>query len=116
MDYKVKDIFLLDGIIEACDDIKELMDQFGNTEADLRKNKAFQFSCAFALVQIGEYAGDLSARFVNSHPEIPWRDIVSMRNTLTHSYGKSCVPIIWQTISEDIVPLRSFCVQQIKMQ
>jgi len=115
MDYKVKDVYLLDAIIEACDDIEELIKQFGHTEASLESNKAFQFSVAFALIQIGEYANDLSVRFVNSHPEIPWKNIVRMRNALTHSYGQSSVSIIWQTINEDIKPLREFCIQQTKM-
>lgn len=108
-----KDVFLLEGIVRSCDDILETMARHGASEEALRDDYEYQYVCSFALIQIGEYANGLSARFTHAHPEIPWRGIVGMRNQLTHRYGDSCVPFIWQTISTDIEPLKQFCMDQI---
>lgn len=104
-----KDVFILENITKTCDDILETMDRHGKSLEALQNDYEYQYVCSFALIQIGEYANGLSTRFIHAHPEIPWRDIVGMRNQLTHRYGESCVPFIWQTISTDIEPLRDFC-------
>lgn len=108
-----KDVFILENIVKSCDDILETMARHGESLEALEADYEYQYICSFALIQIGEYANSLSVRFVNTHPEIPWRRIVGMRNQLTHSYGESSVPFIWQTISTDIKPFRDFCATQI---
>jgi uncharacterized protein with HEPN domain len=45
---------------------------------------------------------DLKARY--SH--IAWRDIVGLRNIVTHSYFSVNIPIMWRTIEEDLPVLR----------
>lgn len=36
---------------------------------------------------IGEAARNISGEFQEAHPEIPWRQIIGLRNVLTHEYG-----------------------------
>ena len=109
----VKDVFVLERIIESCDDIAKAIERHGNSYEDFEKDDEYQYICAFLLIQIGECVNELSVKFVHAHPEIPWRNIVDMRNRLTHRYGESSASFIWQTISEDIAPLRDFCNAQI---
>lgn len=112
----VKDVFVLERIIDSCDDIIKTIQKHGNTWEDFDADLEYQYICAFLLIQIGEYVNELSVKFVHAHENIPWRNIVDMRNRLTHRYGESSNPFIWQTINEDIKPLRDFCKQQIAMQ
>lgn len=109
----VKDVFVLERIIEVCDDIERTMERHGDRYEDLENDREYQYVCAFLLIQLGEYVNELSVRFVRAHPEIKWRNIVDVRNQLTHRYGESSNPFIWQTITEDIAPLRGFCRAQI---
>ena len=110
----VKDTFVLEQIIEVCTEIENTIKKHGNTYEQLENDHEYQYICAFLLIQLGEYVNELSVRFVHAHPEIQWRNIVNMRNQLTHRYGESSNPFIWQTINEDITPLKIFCQNQIQ--
>ena len=37
---------------------------------------------------------------------MPWNDVIGMRNKLIHEYYGISIEIIWQTIQEDLPPLR----------
>lgn len=54
------------------------------------------------LEVIGEAAGRVSTKFTLDHPEIPWREIVSMRNRLIHEYARVRLDVVWQAVQEDI--------------
>ena len=51
---------------------------------------------------IGEAANGISSDFQNNHPEIPWIDIISMRNRLIHRYFDINLDVVWKTIDHDI--------------
>ena len=40
-----------------------------------------------------------------SLPEIPWRDIISMRNRLIHGYFDIDATIVWKTVTLELPPL-----------
>jgi uncharacterized protein with HEPN domain len=55
---------------------------------------------------IGEAANMLTRHFRETHTELPWRLIVSMRNVLVHGYSQVSDADLWQTATSDIQPLR----------
>ena len=55
---------------------------------------------------IGEAANMLTRHFKEVHSELPWRQIVSMRNVLVHGYAQVTDIDLWQTATSDIHPLR----------
>ena len=55
---------------------------------------------------IGEAANMLTRDFKEKHTELPWRLIVKMRNVLVHGYAQVSDADLWQTASNDIIPLR----------
>lgn len=54
---------------------------------------------------IGEAANMLTRHFRETHTELPWRQIVSMRNVLVHGYAQVSDADLWQTAMNDIQPL-----------
>lgn len=54
---------------------------------------------------IGEAANMLTRHFRETHAELPWRLIVSMRNVLVHGYAQVSDADLWQTATNDIKPL-----------
>ena len=55
---------------------------------------------------IGEAANMLTRDFKEQYQELPWRQIVRMRNVLVHGYAQVSDADLWDTASKDIKPLR----------
>lgn len=55
---------------------------------------------------IGEAAGKIPESFIDMYKDIPWREMVSMRNKVIHEYFGVDIDILWQTISEDLPKLK----------
>jgi hypothetical protein len=54
---------------------------------------------------IGEAARNVPQDMRASNPEVPWQDIIGMRNRLIHVYFEMDLGIVWQTVSEDLLLL-----------
>jgi len=58
------------------------------------------------LIQvIGEAAARVSQEFRRSHPKIPWKAIVGMRQKVVHDYLNVDEDIVWDTASREMLPL-----------
>ncbi len=58
------------------------------------------------LIQsIGEAARKVSPEFTQSHPEIPWQEIIGMRNRLVHEYFRIIPDKVWEVVEKDIPAL-----------
>jgi len=55
---------------------------------------------------IGEACNAISQELQASHPEIPWRDIVGMRNILVHHYFDVDLDIVWAAIEHNLPALK----------
>jgi uncharacterized protein with HEPN domain len=60
---------------------------------------------------IGEATNNLSPSFCREHPEIPFRDIIDMRNVLIHDYAGVNPQIVWDTCQNDLPGLKKFIAQ-----
>jgi uncharacterized protein with HEPN domain len=58
-----------------------------------------------ALEIVGEAARQLPPTYRAAHPEVPWRDIIGMRNILAHGYASVEDAIIWRTVAVRIPQL-----------
>jgi uncharacterized protein with HEPN domain len=54
---------------------------------------------------IGEAARGVSPGFRDSHPEIPWRSIIALRNVLAHEYGEIRYERLWVVCTEQLAVL-----------
>lgn len=55
---------------------------------------------------IGEAASKLSQEFCAKHRDVPWAEIVAMRNVLVHEYFGVDVEGIWTTVQHDLPGLK----------
>ena len=55
---------------------------------------------------IGEATRHLPSDLKAPYSHIAWKDIVGLRNIVTHSYFSVNLPIVWRTIEEDLPVLR----------
>lgn len=58
------------------------------------------------LEVIGQAARNMPQEIVAQYPEIPWKEMVSMRNKVLHEYFGVDLDILWKTIQEDLPALK----------
>jgi uncharacterized protein with HEPN domain len=56
---------------------------------------------------IGEAARKLSEALRQSHPEVPWAQIIAMRNILVHDYFGLDLEEVWAAVQRDLPALKS---------
>jgi uncharacterized protein with HEPN domain len=71
------------------------------------KDEVLQHAAIHLLTIMGEAASKISQDFKSSHPEIPWRDLIGMRNQLVHEYFRIDLDEVWSTIIFDLPALIS---------
>ena len=59
------------------------------------------------LLILGEAAARLSDEFRESHAEIPWSQIIGMRNILVHDYFAIDLDIVWRVIETNLPQLKA---------
>lgn len=55
---------------------------------------------------IGEAVKQIPDHVRREHPEIPWKGLAGMRDKLIHGYFGIDIRIVWDTIEEDLPPLK----------
>lgn len=71
------------------------------------KNEEKVFAVTRALEIIGEAAKSVPKSVRAQYLEIPWEDIVGMRNKVIHGYFGVDLKVIWKTVREDLPPLQA---------
>ena len=64
-----------------------------------------QLAILKAVEIVGEAASRISAGTRQAHPEVPWREIVGMRNRLVHAYFEIDLHLVWGTVQDRLPPL-----------
>ncbi|MEK6681063.1 MAG: DUF86 domain-containing protein [Nitrospirota bacterium] len=59
-----------------------------------------------SLEVIGEAGNKIPDNIQKRYSEIPWTEIVGMRNRLIHEYFGVDIDIVWETIKEDLEPFK----------
>ena len=54
---------------------------------------------------LGEAASRISSDVQSATPDIPWANIIGMRNRLIHAYFDINLDILWQTVTKDLPEL-----------
>jgi uncharacterized protein with HEPN domain len=58
-----------------------------------------------AIEIIGEAATKITKECQEDLPQIPWPNIIGMRNRLIHAYFDVNLEILWKTVTEDLPEL-----------
>ena len=60
----------------------------------------------FALIRcveiIGEAASRITPEFRERYSDVPWGDIIGMRNRLIHAYYDVNLDTLWKTVENDV--------------
>ena len=58
------------------------------------------------LLIIGEAASGLSSDLRRKHTEVPWAEIIAMRNVLVHEYFGVDTGEVWRAVQDDLPDLK----------
>ncbi len=72
---------------------------------DLGKERMLELALVRLVEIIGEAASRVSQAGQAKTPEIPWREIIGMRNRLIHGYDSVDLNVLWDTVELDRPPL-----------
>ncbi|MBI5124997.1 MAG: DUF86 domain-containing protein [Planctomycetes bacterium] len=99
----------LHDIIHYCNKIKEFV--AGLDYKHFAEDEEKVLAVTHALQIIGEAVNRLPVSLKQRYPEVPWVDIVGMRNIIVHGYFLVDLKVIWETIHESLPPLRMAAVK-----
>ena len=73
---------------------------FDTAKADeLENDTAVHFAIRYLVMTVGEAANRVSPEFRAAHPEIPWVDVIGMRNRLAHGYDQISRELLHDTVA-----------------
>ncbi len=72
----------------------------------METNREFRRALERCVELIGEAATRLPEEWRASHPEIPWRQIIAMRNAMIHGYDTIMDDVLWDVATKDVPQLR----------
>jgi uncharacterized protein with HEPN domain len=94
--------FILDALIFA-KRIIEFTDKMD--EKMFNKDIKTQAAVLYEISVLGEAMRRISPEFQQQYPQIPYREIIGMRNKLVHDYEGININIIWEVIQTNIPDL-----------
>ena len=77
----------------------------GKSRKDFDDNRKLLLAIIKSIEIIGEAASQISEARKAENDNIPWKDIIGMRNRLSHGYFDVNLDIVWQTVKTDIPDL-----------
>ena len=77
----------------------------GRSRNDLATDRMLSLAIVRCVEIVGEAAANVSAEGRDRCPQIPWNDIVGMRNRVVHAYFDIDLQLVWDTIIDDLPPL-----------
>ena len=87
------------------DAAKEAMSFAKNKERkNLDNDRMLVLSLVKSIEIIGEAASKVTNETKKSFPEIPWANVIAMRNRLIHAYFDIDLDVLWGTIVDDLPP------------
>ena len=101
---KKDDSVYLHHIIDAFVQIEHYTE--GVSHEEFLRNRLLQDGVIRQLEVMGEAARNLSEDLRSEHPQIPWRQMIGLRNRMIHAYFNVDLQIIWEIVQGDIPDLK----------
>lgn len=87
---------MLDHAVEAVTMIQ------GISRSNLDSDRKLNLALVRLLEIIGEAANRMSKEECARYPDIPWGEIISLRNRLIHGYDMVDFDVLWEIVKQDL--------------
>lgn len=72
------------------------------TRESLDSDRQLVLAIVKSIEIVGEAAANVTSQCRDDLPQIPWPNIIGMRNRLIHAYFDINLDILWETVIEDL--------------
>lgn len=79
----------------------------GVSEDRFRESELLQDGVVRQLEIVGEASRRLSDAFRRRYPEIPWRQIIGLRNRVAHDYENVNLGVLWSVVRDGLPALKA---------
>jgi len=97
------DLIYIGHMLDTCR--KALSRTEGKSRAQFDSNEDLQIVLTHLIQVLGEAARQVSSSFQKSHDDIPWSNIVGMRNKVVHDYMSIDLDVVWGVATLELKPL-----------
>ena len=94
----------LQDILDAIQSIQRYAVQGRNAFAE---SELIQTWCIYHLQAIGEPSARLGSGFHMAYPNVPWAQIIAMRNILVHEYFGVDLEAVWVVVERELPVLQA---------
>ena len=77
----------------------------GKSQDEIAADRTLNLALNHLLELVGEAANRIDKEVQLRHPQIPWREMISLRNMIIHGYDLIDFDILWKTLQNDLAPL-----------
>jgi uncharacterized protein with HEPN domain len=77
----------------------------GRNRSDLQTDRSLELALTRLIEIIGEAATRISSPTKEKFGEIPWKNVIGMRNRLIHGYDIVDMDVLWDTLEINLPPL-----------
>ena len=74
--------------------------------SDLYNDKILFYAVVKNIEIVGEAANNVTKELQSQHPEVQWKDVISMRHVLVHDYYNIDARTAWQTAQDNLPQLK----------
>lgn len=100
----------LKDILNSIRKIKRYTSQ--KTQRELLEDEQAFDAVVYNLQIIGEAARKIPEEIRNRQPQIEWKNLIGIRNIITHAYFSIDDEVVWDIIQTKLDPLQS-CIEEI---
>ncbi len=91
-------------MVEFADEIAALVAD--RAREDLETNREFRRALERCIELVDEAATRMPLEWRESHNQVPWRQIIAMRNVMIHGYDVVLPEVLWDVATSDVPRLR----------
>ena len=95
-----RDSVFIAQMVEAAEAALEFSD--GHTAESFAGDRLVSYAVVRAIQLIGQAVRGVSGELQAAHPEIPWREMIGMRNVVVHDYADVDLALVWKTVRQDL--------------
>ncbi len=101
---KKDDTVYLRHILDAIEQIEDYTREM--TENEFLSRPMVRDAVVRQIEIIGEAARNVSQEFQEAHPNLPWAEMIGIRNKIVHEYFNVNFAIVWDTVQADLPTLK----------